>query len=385
MKGTIPCGRWAGIPIGVHWSALATVALIADVVALGVLPGLAPGLPPAAYWAAGGVAALLLMASLLAHELAHAATAQRMQVGVRSMTLWLVGGQTELDGEARNPRTELTIAIAGPLASAAVGGVFAGATALADYAGWPRIVQACLAWLALVNLVLAVFNLLPAAPMDGGRVLHALLWRRGDSDRATRTTATVGRMIGSLCLGFGLITVVGGDLLDGMWLGLIGWFLMVSATGEESGALVRSQLSAVTVRDVMAAADVIAPSWFTVDAFLDQIASTARRRVYAVVDFTGQPFGVLSLGMLTRQPTARLRTGRIADVCQKLADAVVVAPQDTLSDLLAARSRRGSAPVLVVDAGAVVGTVSDDDIARAIELAVLRRFSAAGADVAMRP
>jgi len=374
MKGTIPCGRWAGIPIGVHWSAIVTVALITDVVALGVLPALAPGLAAAAYWAAGAAAALLLMMSLVVHELAHAATALRMRMRVRGMTLWLLGGQTELDGEAPDPRTELRIAIAGPLASAVVGGVFVGAAALSGSAGWPAIVQACLAWLALVNLVLAAFNMLPAAPMDGGRVLHALLWRSRGAARATGITALVGRLIGSLLLGFGIVRMFGGDLGGGVWLGVIGWFLMSSAIGEEAAAVRRAQFATVAVRDVMAPADVTAPSWFTVGAFLDQIAASAHRRVFPVVDFTGQPFGVLSLGMLTRQPAARLETARVADVCQKLDDIVVTSPAGTLADLLTARQRhRGAAPALVVDDGSLVGTVGDDDIARAIELLLLRR------------
>ncbi|WP_211768327.1 site-2 protease family protein [Kutzneria sp. CA-103260] len=385
MKGTVRCGRWAGIPIGMHWSALVIVALIACLVAVGVLPGLAPGLSAAVYWTAGAAAAVLLMASLLVHELAHAATALRLGMRVRAMTLWLMGGQTELDSEAPDPRTELRIAIAGPVASAAVGGFFAGVTVLAGYAGWPNVIRAGLAWLALVNLVLAVFNLLPAAPMDGGRVLHALLWpHRGDA-RATAITALAGRMTGAVFLGFGLVLVVGGDLFDGMWLGLIGWFLMASAAGTEADAVRRARFTTVAVRDVMAPADVIAPSWFTVDAFLDQVAASAHRRVFPVVDFTGRPFGVLSLGMLTRKPAAGLRTARVADVCQPLDGAVVLAPGDTLADLVTARRRRGgTAPALIVDDdGTVVGTVGDDDIARAVELILLRCDS--GTAEAVRP
>lgn len=386
MKGTIPCGRWAGIPIGLHWSALITVALVAELVALSVLPRLAPGLSPMAYWSAGGAAAVLLMVSLLAHELAHAATALRLRMQVRGMTLWLLGGQTELDGTAPNARVELRIALAGPLASAAVGGIFAGLTALSAYADWPAVVRACLFWLALVNLVLAAFNLLPAAPMDGGKVLHAILWRRRDTDRATTVTAQVGRMVGALFLGFGVVVGFGGDLLDGLWLGLIGWFLMASAVGEEVNAVRRTQFSAVAVRDVMAPAEVTAPAWFTVDAFLDQVASSTHRREFPVVDFSGQPFGVLSLAMLIRQPNDRLRTARVADVCRKLDDTVVLPPGGTLADLLVARQRQnGRAPALVVDDGSVVGTVGDEDIARAVELTLLRRPSGAVADVVVRP
>jgi len=386
MKGTIPCGRWSGIPVGMHWSALATVALIAYVVAFGVLPDAAPGLPAAAYWTAGSVAAVLLMASLLAHELAHTAIALRLGMRVRAVTLWLLGGRTELDGDAPNPGTELRIALAGPLASAAVGGVFAGLTAVSGYADWPPVVRACLAWLALVNLVMAVFNLLPAIPMDGGRVLHAVLWRRRDTVKATAITATVGRLTGSLFIGFGVVLLFGGDVLDGVWLGLVGWFLTAAATGEQSNAVRRDALGKVAARDVMAPADTLAPAWFTVDAFLDQVARTAHRRVFAVIDFTGQPFGVLSLAMLTTVPGERLRTARVADVCRKLANTVVVAPDSTLADVFTAFQSRGHAagPALVVDNGAMVGTIGDDDIARAIELLLLRRSSGAG-DVAVRP
>jgi Zn-dependent protease/predicted transcriptional regulator len=370
MKGTVPCGRLAGIPLGVHWSALVTVAVLAYTVAVGVLPQLAPGSGTTAYWTAGVSDALLLMASLVAHELAHAVVAMRLRVRVVGMTLWLLGGRTELDGETSSSRSELLVTIAGPLASIAIGTVFAVATELGGMAGWPPLVLACLGWLALVNIVLALFNLLPAAPLDGGRVLHALLWRRsGDRSRATRTTSMIGRLTGSLVLGFGFVQLFAGDLLTGIWLAMIGWFLMSSATAEASSSLVRAQLAGVTARAVMEPPAVTAPSWFTVEAFMDTVADHTRQRVYAVVDFTGHPVGVLSLGMLAGRPSDRLRTLRVADVCRKLADVPVAAPDDEIVTVLAGvRRHPGIGMTLVLDGGALVGVISDDDIARTIEL-----------------
>jgi len=172
MNDTIRLGRIAGIPIGVNWTVIGIAALMAWSLAGRLLPGEVPGLDPAAYWAAGAGVAVLFLASLLAHELAHAVVARRNGIGVDGITLWLLGGVARLRGEARTPGAEARIAIVGPLTSLAVGAVaFAVAAGLGrlDLAGPPALAVVAAQWLAVVNVVLGVFNLIPGAPLDGGR------------------------------------------------------------------------------------------------------------------------------------------------------------------------------------------------------------------------
>ncbi|HEU5109608.1 MAG TPA: site-2 protease family protein, partial [Micromonosporaceae bacterium] len=177
MRQTVRLGRVAGIPVGVHWSVLVVLVLLAQGLAAAVLPAAVPGRPGWQYWVVAAGTTVLFVASLLAHELAHALAALRCGVRVERVTLWLLGGVAELSGQPARPRQELGIAAVGPLTSLAAGGVFFAATVMS--AGrLPELAVVAVAWLAWINLVLALFNLLPAAPLDGGRVLRALLWQR---------------------------------------------------------------------------------------------------------------------------------------------------------------------------------------------------------------
>jgi Zn-dependent protease len=162
-------GRVAGIPVGANWSVAVILVIIADILAVSVLPADVPHRPTALYWLVAIVAAALFLACLLAHELAHALVARRNGVGVRSITLWMLGGVAELEGDPPSAAADLRIALAGPAASLAAGGVFLAAAALIGQARGPAVVVAAASWLAVMNGVLAVFNLLPGAPLDGGR------------------------------------------------------------------------------------------------------------------------------------------------------------------------------------------------------------------------
>ena len=184
MTDGIRFGSIGGIRIGIHWSVLFVAWLLAWGLATSVLPGEAPGMHPAGYWLAGLAVAGLFFVSLLAHELAHALIARRSGVEVEEVTLWLLGGVAKLRGEARTPAAEFWIAAAGPIVSGSSAGGFWLAGVTLDGAGAPSLAVAAMAWLARVNLVLAVFNLLPGAPLDGGRILRAIVWHvRGDRVR----------------------------------------------------------------------------------------------------------------------------------------------------------------------------------------------------------
>jgi Zn-dependent protease len=194
MKQTVPLGRVAGIPVGMHWSVLVMVIMIGWLLGVQILPGTTPGQPAAVYWAVAVPCAVTFMAALLAHELAHSLVARRHGVPVTSITLWALGGISELGGEPPTARADLRIAAAGPATSLAAGLIFGGLAAAVRAGGGPGIAVAALGWLAAVNVLLAAFNLLPGAPLDGGRILRAVLWRRtGDRMRAAQSAAAAGR------------------------------------------------------------------------------------------------------------------------------------------------------------------------------------------------
>ncbi|MGE4365698.1 MAG: site-2 protease family protein, partial [Mycolicibacterium sp.] len=222
MEHGVALGRMRGLTVTVHWSVVVIVWLFAWSLA-STLPGSAPGYPDAVYWVAGFCGAALFAAGLLAHELAHAVVARRSGIPVPEVTLWLFGGVARLAGEAKTPRDEFRMAAAGPALSLALSAVFAAVAAGLAGTGISPLATEVAAWLAAANAVLAVFNLLPGAPLDGGRILRAYLWHRhGDPVRAAIGAARAGRVVAYLLIGLGLVEFLLGSLIGGAWLAFIG-------------------------------------------------------------------------------------------------------------------------------------------------------------------
>jgi len=364
---SVPLGRLRGIAVGAHWSTLVAVLVIAQVVATSVLPQAAPGHAAVVYWVAGVLSALAFMLSLLAHEFAHALVAQRFGVGVDRIDLWLLGGVSRLSAAPRSPRAEFLIAVAGPATSVVVA-ILAGAAGLAlDGWGAPALVASPLLWLAITNGVLAVFNLVPAAPLDGGRVLAAAVWwRTGDEHRGTRSAAVAGRAFGLVLVAFGLMQMFAG-VLSGLWLVLLGAYLTVSSAAEQSANDMTHHLGGVRVRDVMTPDPPVAPGWWTVRTFLDGLVSGPHRLVFPVVSFDGAVVGVIGLAELSRVPDP-LNT-RIGDVCRAPSGTTVASPDEQLLDVLGrTQLKQGRDVVLVLRDRRLVGVVGPEDVAWALEL-----------------
>lgn len=368
---TFPLGRIAGIRIGAHWSVLIVMGVLAYLLAKSVLPIDTRGWPVVVNWAVAIGCALLFLASLLAHELCHALAARHYGLKVERITLWLLGGATELPDEPPTPRAAGLIAIAGPGASLFVGGAFLGAAALGA-AVLPSTVTVALTWLGWTNAVLAAFNLLPGTPLDGGRILEAVAWRlTGDRDRARRIAGAGGQLLAAAVVALGAWALVTQASLTGFWLIGIGWFLAVTARAEQSAAPLRQLLSHLRLGDVMSTEPVTAPGWYTVQGFLER-AAPARFRTFPVVSFDGTPVGVLSLARLTRIPPNARTSTRLEDICTKPPACLLGTSETPLTQILGhARLRPGQDLVLVVDRGVLVGVAAPGDLARALELAAL--------------
>jgi Zn-dependent protease len=366
MRHTLRVGRVAGIPVGVHWSVLVVMALLVQGLATTVLPASAPAEPQWAYWSIAVAAAVLFLLSLLAHELAHALVARRFGIRVERVTLWLLGGVAELSDEAPHPRADLLVAIAGPLTSIGAGALFAGAATAATALGVFPVLTAAMIWLALINVLLAVFNLLPGAPLDGGRVLRAALWRlRGDRDRASQVAAHAGRMLGLVLAFGGLAQILLTGHLRGLWLALVGWFLVSAASAEQAGARARRLLGSVPVRDVMNPYPLTGNPEQTVADFTSTVAARTPHRAFPLRDWYGRPAGVVQMADLTRIPGEAQGTTSLAEVATPVEHVPVVAASRTAAEIAPVVARGGL--VLVVDDDLLVGVVSAADMARASE------------------
>jgi Zn-dependent protease len=365
MTASVRFGRIAGIPVGASWSALLIAALIAWSLAGSLLPAEVPGLAPAAYWLAGLVGAGLFLGSLLAHEIGHALVARRAGLAVRGITLWLLGGVALLEDEPASPADELRVAVVGPAVSLALGVGFGLVAAALSVAGGPAVAVTLAGWLALANGVLALFNLLPAAPLDGGRVLRGLLWRRhGNRARASVTASTAGVWVGGGLVAYGLLGTFTGWGVGTLWTALVGWFLVTAARQERDHAVLRSDLGGLRADQVMAPAPPAAPAWFTVDAFLRTYVHPWRAAALPLRSFDGQPAGVVTAAALEAVPPQRRHIVRAGDVAIPMAALLVVAPDQPVADL-AARLAATPTVVAVVDDGRLLGLITPAALARA--------------------
>lgn len=373
MKETIRLGEIAGVRVGVNWSVLVIFLLIAFGLAAGRFPLLFPDQPTQAYVAAGLGAAVVFLVSLLAHEISHAVVARRNGLDVEGITLWLFGGVARLGGESSDPGAEFRIAGIGPAVSLVLALAFGGLALLADAAGLPPLAVDAIAWLALINGILAIFNLVPAAPLDGGRILRAVLWRwRGDRLQAAITAARAGRAFGFLLVALGLAQFVFVAGLGGLWLVLIGWFLINAASAEEQHAKVRGALSDVRVAEVMTAEPEVAPSDLSVEEFLDDYLMRSRHSAFPLTGDGGRPAGLVTLNRVKEVPRGARETTRVADIACDPGEVPVAAPDEPLADLLGRMAGCADGRALVVEGGRIVGIVSPSDVARRLERAELR-------------
>src|ERR671915_940428 len=365
MTPTIRFGRIAGIPVGASWSALLIALLIAWSLAGRLLPAQVPGLDPAAYWLAGAVGAGLFLGSLLAHELGHALVARRAGLRVRGITLWLLGGVAQLEDEPASPRDELRVALVGPGVSLALAVAFGLAAVGLAAAGVPGVIVAVAAWLAVGNAALALFNLLPAAPLDGGRVLRGLLWRRhGSRVRASVTATRAGVWVGSGLVAYGLLGTFGGWGIGTLWTALVGWFLVTAARQERDQAVLGADLGGLRAGQVMTPAPAATPAWFTVDAFLRNYVEPWQAAALPLRTFDGQPAGVVTAAALYAVPADRRHMVRAGDVAIPPSALILVAPDQPVTGL-AGRLANDRTVAAVVAGGQLLGLITASDLARA--------------------
>lgn len=366
MSGSIRVARIFGVDIGIHLSWVVIALLVTYMLAVVQFPNLYAGWTSIEYWVVAAITALLFFASVLAHELSHALVARHMGLGVRNITLFIFGGAAELESEARRPRDEALIAAAGPIASLLLGG----GLALADRVVEQPQASALLGWLAFINVALALFNLIPGYPMDGGRILRAVIWRfRRDHYAATRNAAMVGRLFGYALIGFGVfLALQPAWLFSGIWMALIGWFL--SSTAEASAAQVSLErsLRGIRVRDVM---DETPPSVAPNERVADLVADHLLRgehRSFLVRHDDGGLAGIVTLTDVRRLGRDEWDAARVTDIMTRFADLATVGPDDEVELALKRLQERdiGQMPV-VVDTRETVGLVTRASIIRLID------------------
>ncbi|HXN03629.1 MAG TPA: site-2 protease family protein, partial [Candidatus Acidoferrum sp.] len=369
MNENLSLGRIAGIHVGLNWSLLVVAALIAWSIATGILPSAAPGQTSAAYWTAGVVSAFVYLASLLAHELAHSIVATGSGVKVEGITLWLFGGVSRFNSESSSPGSQALITFVGPLTSLLLGAVFILASVAVGGGANSALVSASLAWLGYINILLGVFNLLPAFPLDGGRILQSLIWRgTGDRLRATRIAARIGMVFAYVFIAYGLITFfAAGSLIGGVWAVFLGWFLLSAARAEEAGGLIRQALSGISVAEVMTPNPVQAPDDISVDEALHGYVLTSRHSTFPTHDAGGRLSGLLTMAALKNVAPDARPTTRIKEIICPLERVSTASPADPATNLLNVSDGCSEGRTLVIDNGRLVGIISPSDVSRLMQ------------------
>jgi Zn-dependent protease/CBS domain-containing protein len=365
VSPTFQLGRIAGIRIGVNWSWLIVFALIVWSLAVAVFPSQNPGFSDGEYVAIAIVAALLFFVSLLLHELGHALQARREGVEIEGINLWLFGGVAQFKTGFPSAGAEFRIAIAGPLVSLGLGLLF---VLVAAFAELPSAIDGVFAWLGFTNLILLAFNLLPALPLDGGRVLRSALWQfRGDLQWATRVAAGIGRGFGFLFIGLGVVMLIVEGAFSGAWLAFIGWFLLQAATAEARYVATRQALDGLKVRDLMVRQPVTVDADVSLGQFMDEVAWSRRYTTYPVLEH-GHPIGLLAFRSVATVPRSEWNARLVREAMIPRDQVPLLAEDeeaiDALAELSAAEVNRG----LVVDDGRLAGFLSITDLARALEV-----------------
>jgi Zn-dependent protease len=365
-------GRVHGIELRADWSVVVIFWLLTWQFATIALPAIAPGYSTVEYWATAFVATALFIATLAAHEVSHSITAQRRGLRVRDITVWMLGGIATLEGTVKTPADDLAIAVAGPAASIAIGlaGIVLAVVAAACSA--PELVTAGMVWIGTINLVIALFNLAPAAPLDGGRILRAWLWRRsGDHHDAAIKATHAGRWFAWLLIAAGFAEFALGGSIGGLWLIVLGWFVFGAARAEERQEFLEDALGGVRVRDIMTPHPVTASEYLSVAELVEEFVLRSRGSAFPLTASDGRITGLVSLSRCKEVPADQRSRVRVRDIAEPLARATTARPNELVLDVLE-RATVQPVRILVFDRGALAGIVTPTDVMRIVQRAPLR-------------
>ena len=360
MNDSIALGRIAGIRVGLNWSVLALVALL--VWSLGSLffPEALPEEPSAVHWLLAVIASIVALISILLHEIGHAVQARRDGMRIDGITLWMFGGVARFRGSFPSAGAEFRIAIAGPLVSIALAVALGGAFLLP----LPDALRELVFWLAYVNLALFLFNLLPALPLDGGRILRSILWQAtGDYARGTRVAARIAQALAWLLIAGGALIFVTERAVSGIWLILIAWFLFQAARAETRALVGHDALGDIRVRDVMARAEPV-DAGTPLPHFAAAAGFAPAGAGFPVVS-DGRLVGLVNLGAMSDLTPEARSVARVRDVMRPIATVPIVSPDDLLAEAASELGNGVDRLPVAVD-GVLVGMLTVGALARGL-------------------
>ncbi|HWQ57157.1 MAG TPA: site-2 protease family protein [Bryobacteraceae bacterium] len=369
MRTHIRLGKIFGIEIGLHLSWFLIAFLI--VLMLGSYFETAdPSWGDAVVWSLAALTGLLFFVSLVLHELAHSLVAKSYGLSVRSITLFALGGVAQIDDGSAHPRSEFWIAIAGPILSFVVGGAALGTAFLM---GWNPMTDettpllAMLVWLGYINIMLALFNLIPGFPLDGGRILRAVIWwKTGDEHGSSRSAARIGQFVGMAFIAWGLLRFFSAGFAGGLWIALIGWFLFQVAGQSHSQASLLRALEGVRVGDIMARDCPTVDGYTSVQDFVREILLHTERRCF-VVETNGSLAGIVGTSELQGVERTRWPYTTLSDIVTPIDEDQAVNPETPVSAALEKMARDRLSQLAVISQGHLDGVLSRRQVAKFLQ------------------
>jgi Zn-dependent protease len=355
----ISLGRIFGIPVQLDYSWFLIFALITWTLAVGYFPAQFSNWPAYEYWVVGFATSILFFVSVLLHELAHSVVAIHDRMSVKGINLFIFGGVSQIEQEPPSAGVEFTMSVVGPLTSLVLGGIFYG-LALA-FRSVPQLL-ALTEYLAYINVLLAVFNLIPGFPLDGGRVFRSIVWAiTGSPHKATDIAGTLGRIIGFLFILVGVYLVIGGNFINGLWLGFIGWFLESAAGSEVQQQKIHELLAGHRVSQAMSSNYVSISPDITLQQLVDQYILGNSQRSF-IVKRDDRVDGLLTLHHIKQRPREEWPTTTASEVMIPLASLKRTEPGADLWDAVEKMNRDGVNQLPVMTDGEIVGMLCRDDL-----------------------
>lgn len=362
---SIQIGRIKGIPIRLHFTLLIVFSLVTWTLAASFMPQFFPGLTPAEYWTMGAAGAVLLFVSVLLHELSHSILALKFGIKVRQIMLFIFGGVSDIEEETKNPRKEFQIAFAGPATSFILSAIFAGLWLISSAVQTVPVLEGIMLYGAIVNALLGAFNLLPAFPLDGGRILRAALVRgsKRDFDRATDTAVKVGVAISYAIMAIGFLMILTSSFVSGIWLILVGWFLQSGAQSYKHQYELTTVLSKVKARDIMNTAFISIPPEATLQESLERYFATYMKSAFPVTDVDGRLLGMVTLKRVMDVEERKRQELTIREAMIPLEELALINPSSRGDEAVKKMTKTRIGKLFVCDAeGRLLGMVTKTDM-----------------------
>jgi len=364
LRGGVPIGKVFGISLRLHYSWFFIFALVTWALAAGYFPSEYPSWSLSVRVAAGLITSVLFFGSVMVHELMHSIVSQRQGIPVQSITLFFLGGVSQITSEPKRPADEFRMAIVGPLSSLVIGGVLLGIyfQLRSGSAFAAQFATAITYWLGIINLFLGVFNLIPGFPLDGGRVLRSLLWWRSRKlTSATRIASNVGRVVGFIFIFVGIYFIFTGNWFNGIWLALIGWFLESAAVGSYQQLLMQGMLKGHVASEIMSGDCIVVPPNMSIDQLVNGNILTSGRRCFPVGSGS-EIMGLMTLHNVKEVPRDQWTTETVKEAMTPFDKLKWVRPDEELSSVLRILTENNINQVPVVQDNKIIGMVTRENL-----------------------